>query len=192
MVSVILCVFGGLCISYIHLWSIGLWVTRSATNILSWCTRGLGDSFQSRYIFGLDTYGGPIYLQIPLCFVVNYCLAFGRPVIFTIWINFGWFFCRQPRCFGLPAARVNSLKSRLAEKMGVSHLDLPGKSLVFFAEMHWRCYFWRSDGGCRPSEQIWWTRPLQLGNMQKMGINEVEFRHVVNMTHGSVDTTKCL
>ena len=97
MVSVILCVFGGLCISYIHLWSIGLWVTRSATNILSWCTRGLGDSFQWRYIFGLDTYGGPIYLQIPLCFVVNYCLAFGRPVIFKIWINFGGFFCRQPQ-----------------------------------------------------------------------------------------------
>lgn len=106
--------------------------------------------------------------------------------------QFGWFFCRQPRCFGLPAARANSLKSRLAEKMGVSHLDLPGKSLFFFAEMHWRCYFWRSDGGCRPSEQIWWTRPLQLGNMQKIRINEVEFRHVVNMTHGSVDTTKCL
>lgn len=162
-------------------------MTRSVTNILSWCTRGLGDSFQSRYIFGLDTYGGPIYLQIPVSFVVNYCLAFEKPVMFTIWINFGGFFCRQPqllnnenpyifgkihqtisllifkhktqaapfRCFGLPAARANSLKSRLAEKMGVSHLDLPGKSLFFFAEMHWRCYFWRSDGGCRPSEQIW-------------------------------------
>lgn len=100
MVSVILCVFGGLCISYIHLWSIGLWVSSSATNILSWCTRGLGDSFQSRYIFGLDTYGGPIYLQIPISFVVNYCLAFGRPVIFTIWINLVDFFAGSQGVLG--------------------------------------------------------------------------------------------
>ena len=136
MVSIILCVFGGLSISFIHLWSIGLWVTRSATNILSWCTRGLGDSFQSRYIFGLDTYGGPIYLSDP-CFVCGELLRKTRD-IGSIWINFGGFFLPAattiynenpyifgkihqtiyPRCFGLPAARVNSLKSCLAASWG--------------------------------------------------------------------------
>ena len=64
----------------------------------------------------------------------------------------------RPRCFGLPAARANSLKSRLAASWGRL------ASLVTGApEVHWRRSFWRSDSGCRPSEQIWRSRPLQLG-----------------------------